>query len=411
MGYTVIATQIYPASQNQWLEGKHLVRTSDGTPYVVMSPSGTTNLLIYKGNNATPTSFALQDDAHAPGGANWSYLLSCAIDGNDVIHIIQQSGTAVYTMMYHTFNTYTDLYETVDEVAVTPIYLDQRATIAVDYANKPHIAYIESTDSSYEHMTLAYTNRISGSWKTPVQVLDVGECYWYYMRTDIVIDANHIPFIGCHYINSADYAKVQVGLGNANNAASFTMTELSSTLSPYVFNGELSLGVDSEDDHYAIYGIFPSPAPDYDDYFQVGFRKHVSGASWATWSAYSIGIDRNDISGTEGVWMMWGLIDGTDVHVFADTYTDGLIHVVNKSGVWGAFKAIPQPSDFSGRMAVGKYATWTDNDSTGNNRAFVGGRAEFDFMIQGRVAYSYYRDYWYSYSEKVNNRVMILEMG
>src|ERR1043166_8357735 len=71
---------------------RSLVRTSSGNLYaVILDTSSTPAVRVYESTNGG-TSWAQQDAAHAPSGANYK-VPSAAIDGNGVIHLAYWNST------------------------------------------------------------------------------------------------------------------------------------------------------------------------------------------------------------------------------------------------------------------------------------------------------------------------------
>ena len=415
MTYTTIATQTYPDPQNQWLNGKHIIRTSAGIPYVIISTSNAAaTIQVWKGNSSNPTSFTRMDSINSP--ASRSYSLSCAIDSNDVIHISHDCGWSHPTFLrYHTFDTSTDLFVTIDEIVYTTIYYQYGSNIAIDKNDIPHISFIEMNDSTGEICELQYTNRIGGSWKAPVIAQAIGNgdvIYFYYVRTDIVIDDSNLPVVGTSYWldQASPYRKeVYVALGNVNNAASFTSYEvMAEDCSEYP--SDFALGIDSYGNHYVIYSTITDVGDD--TYYKAGFKKHTKGASWNTWTAFSAGIENDNVVSWGGIWILRGGLDGDNVWMIASVTNDGvndLILIIYSGSSWGEPQSLPKPADYSSRVTA-NFTSIINNDSTGANKYPDGGRKEFDYIVQGRVVYSYYKDYFCTNRIGVN-KVMILEMG
>lgn len=155
-----------------------LVRSSANVLYVI-APDGqnypgdpSAHLRARKGDlPGTPTSFALQDDTHAPGSGVISSGI--AIDGQDRIHCawLDSSGAVKYAV----FNTVTNLWESVTTLAASGLsgigQGFEGIALALDAANNPHVVWSQYVGSVGQR--LRYANRINGTWSAAVQVEDI----------------------------------------------------------------------------------------------------------------------------------------------------------------------------------------------------------------------------------------------
>src|SRR5690606_27504699 len=102
---------------------------------------------------------------------------------------------------------------------------------------------------------------------------------------DIAINNNNIPVIS--YINYTD-ADLTAAIGNANNATSFTLHDVDTSVITTSGQAGSSIAVDSEGNiwiAYTDFGIIPDSPP------IVSLAKHVGGAAWSEWTSSNISED------------------------------------------------------------------------------------------------------------------------
>jgi hypothetical protein len=182
-----------------WTEAsvRQIVRTPNNVVYVITSDDdpcqiGSTSsgvIRAWKGsgsqaqNSAVPTSFSEMDSAHHPVAVN---VGSCIFDGNNavlaspeirldgsgIIHVIyvDEGNANVY---YQTFSTLTDTWGSAVSLATnantnsgTGWPREVQSAITLDSSNVPHVLYATSGTSN----TLAYRNKVGGSWSSAVTV-------------------------------------------------------------------------------------------------------------------------------------------------------------------------------------------------------------------------------------------------
>ena len=132
-----------------------------------------------KGNGAgTPSGFTALDTADEPQATYTNDSIGAsaiAIDGNDLIWVAftQRAGTG--TMQVETFDTTMGVWSTTPSDEQPTNYTtfgqgDEGVAIALDASGAPHVAFTQADSSGLRHVM--YTNRVGGSWSTPLQVDD-----------------------------------------------------------------------------------------------------------------------------------------------------------------------------------------------------------------------------------------------
>lgn len=199
--------------------GQGCVRCSDGT--VIASNAGAS----YRGTptgGTNPTAFTLMGEvsfaaensicARVSGGG--AAYLSSSNFGMDTILVqrwVNTSGTSSSITNVHTY----DLLPTPD-----------MASMCIDSNGRYHIVFYDSVASmGTEYPTLYYTNDVAtaGTFKTPVEIEGVSnQITLDPNQLSIVIDGNDIPTVMFRRLGNPWGAT-----GNANNATSFTLDQLS----------------------------------------------------------------------------------------------------------------------------------------------------------------------------------------
>jgi hypothetical protein len=238
-----------------------LVRTSNGVLYSVSGQTTDDDVEVYKSLDDGET-WTAQDTANEPTYSTGTEgKIACAIDSTDLIHIIWwENGTG---LRYCTFNTSTDTYGT-PETAYSETASQSSTTsvsITIDSNDIPHTAFIHTF--SLKH--LRYTNRIGGSWKTPIQEANASNM----TGVDITINDDDIPQMSYIYNNS----NLHVELGNQNDATSFSLYSGITAISTSVYN-MTSIVVDKKGNTYVSY---------LDTGDDVHVVKHIKAKAWGTW--------------------------------------------------------------------------------------------------------------------------------
>jgi len=208
------------------------VRTTAGIPYVVVCDATDASIEVWKGNSTTPTSFAEQDTTHNPDATTFGSM-SAAIDSTGVIHIVYVEYISKSDdLEYVTFNTNTDVFAGAatintdlggESTSIANLY----TSIAIDKNDIPHVAYVGvEANAGTIGKVVRYENRIGGAWNgTGVEVegqTGNKDC----VCPDITFNSSNIPIIS--YLNDDDDDLARA-VGNANDAASFTLVDLDAT--------------------------------------------------------------------------------------------------------------------------------------------------------------------------------------
>ena len=277
---------------------KTVLKTSGGRIYVCFTNFA--EVVMYKGNqDGEPTSFAKQDTNGFTENGLQDIGCASAIDGDDNIHTIcytiDTSHGGVLAIRYAIFNTGTDTWGTVEDVAS----LDNDSTfteglgIAIDVNNDPHVVWKDAlTDMGNTIHTWWYANKISG-WSTRLATkLSESGNNLAGFACDIMI-ANPTAAVG------ADRPIIAIGLatgvsdqinvryGNALNATGWT-EELDVTGAIVAGSGSfprISMAIDS-----AGKITIPFNETGTDDLMVV---EHLASELWSSW-ATPIDVDAGD---------------------------------------------------------------------------------------------------------------------
>lgn len=237
-----------------------IVRTAAGIPYIVGMHTG--SISIYKGDGTTPTSFAEQDSDHKPTAATLG--VASAIDSNGIIGAVYFSNST--TLSFVTFNTSTDLWGTPETIAtVTDATANNWGKgICYDSANKPHVFYCVDY-AGY------YSNKVSGSWCTPVNVDGTkGAKYG-----DITMDSDGLPII-VYASDNLSRVVAAKGTDPASPPVTFTLQTIE-TDGDNLYYGQAQICVDSSGDHHVAYTTYNIQS------YAIRIRKHIKADTWATW--------------------------------------------------------------------------------------------------------------------------------
>lgn len=211
-----------------------VVRNSSGIPYVVVENSTDDSIDVWKGNSSTPTSFTEQDTSNNPSGSIYGSP-SAAIDTTGVIHIVyQRDNGKTSTCRYVTFSTSTDTFSgdvVIDSnIGADPISIQLLLTaITVDSNDIPHVVYTRyDSGMGTNYFTISYNNRIGGAWNGSSVEIDGASNSIGCKYPDITVNTGDAPVIA-YQDDTNNYLKRAVG--NANDATSFTLTTLDTSVS------------------------------------------------------------------------------------------------------------------------------------------------------------------------------------
>jgi len=290
------------------------------------------------------------DAANRPSGTIYG-ASSAAIDSSDVIHISYMSDAGKASpLLYATFRAdgINDDWLTTDVTLVSDIGEDPLdlgnlyTAIAIDISDVPHIAFIKFPKiGGATTYTLAYINKVDGSWNTSVNIHYVQNADAY--GVDMTIDFSNRPCLAYHVYDSGDI--VYAAIGNGNNATSFTLQAVDSSASA----ARHSIAIDSSGNHWISYTIASGTA--------VKIAKHVVDDSWATWAPYANG-------GTSSLWPTNTslFIDGTDVYVLYDNSDDDIVYDMFNGSTWAGETSLATGTFNSVKAS---WASVVHNDSTG----------------------------------------------
>lgn len=364
-------------SNRQFLGARVVVRTSAGIPYVIVEDLTNGAIRVFKGDAATPTSFAEQDSANNPATAGYG-ACSAAIDSTGIIHIAYQYDNGKASeLRYVTFNTGTDAFagdaQVIADIGADPTAITNLYTaIAIDSNDIPHIAYIEYRASGgTDYFTVFYQNRIGGAWNASGVEVEGVTANVQTAVPDIAIDADNKPVIA-YRIPSADQAYAKAAIGNANDATSFTLQAVITHANDSNNPDSASIVVDSDGNHYAAWFNGNGSIRNF-------VYKHNYGASWATWSDTSL------TSQTAGIGEKVSLVaNGTDIYIFIEDSGDNDIHYEKYTGTWSGAWTTLETGTYN--TAKAKWARYVDRDSSGTDRGGAGGRLEIDYCFTDETA-------------------------
>ncbi len=248
--------------------GKQVVRMPDGTLYGVINDGGT--IEVWKSTNGS--SWEQQDSGDSPSGDNVDGL-AVAIDSGDDLHIAYASGA---DHKYITFDTGTAQFgseETIQTAPTTALFVD----IAIDSNDKAHAVFVEYNSGATAYLP-EYSNRIGGSWKTPINLETVGLSNIFYSPS-IVINEDDEPEIA--YINSTN-DDLTAHEGNQNDATSFTEYDVDTDVDDGSDRRGASIGIDAEGNTWIAY-VDDTGTDDVWTDDEITIVKHNDADGWTTW--------------------------------------------------------------------------------------------------------------------------------
>ncbi|MEK6862008.1 MAG: hypothetical protein AABY07_08645 [Nanoarchaeota archaeon] len=306
-----------------------VVRTSTGILYIIVHDDTNDGIEVWKGNSVNPISFSEQDSANNPQSAGRYISPSGAIDSSNIIHIAYYDLNGKSSALrYVIFNTSTDTFS--GDVSVKDIGSGNPAevgtAISIDSNNIPHIVWTDVNKSAgVDYDTVYYVNKIGGVWNTQVEVEGVTAnklCRF----GDLTIDKDNIPEIS--YTNNID-DQVTAALGNANNATSFSLFDVDSSVTDF-FKGSIAIEP-SGNTHVAYlqrtFGV--------NDIVRVEIREHIYGNAWTTWETIQV-IDTDIGPGEATVNMSISLvIPDTRRYIFVEELdTNDIIFYRSSDSTW-----------------------------------------------------------------------------
>lgn len=339
------AVQVTSANTNRQLNAnRSIVRTSAGIPYVVLEDVNEGGIEVWKGNSTTPTSFTEQDTANNPANSRYD-TPSAAIDSTGVIHIAYYDINGKSSALrYVTFSTGTDTFS--GDVSIQDIggaAPTNYVAIAIDANDKPHIAWIDrNTNMGADYDTVYYTNKVSGSWSTAVEVEGVSVPV-NVQYPEIAINGSNIPVIA--YGRSA--TGVRIATGNVNNATSFSLATANNNTTHTYSGGYVSLIFDSGGSGYVSFTDISSP-------YEVWLSPIGGGGDTDTGARVT---DSAVVNTAHAL-----VADGTSLYLFYENSTADVAYYYNTGSGWTSGGVLETGTYNTPRA---KWAFWVDNDSGG----------------------------------------------
>ncbi len=343
-------------------------RDSNGIPHIVCHDTND-GIVIWSGNSVTPTGFLGSASNY---GVSWLGLsfdiagISAAMDANDLIHLLAITNEGKASQLrYNTYNTQNHTFGTQQvingDIGGAPTSALLYTAIALDSNNIPHIAYTElpaimGTDT-YVAM---YTNRIGGSWKSPVQVrYQSGEnC----SKIDIAFELHDRPLISFFFTgyNWGWWTK-----GNVNNATIFNENHTDTNGTTDSSN---QIVVTESGDRYKV-GTNTSG--------KIYLVRNLYGDNFSTFSNPTSTITGSSCTTvTAGKYIYIIFVDANNDIAFTTYNTETTIWaapVVLEAGTFNSVRA--------------KWGFYVDNDSTG---ALVNVEGNHSFPVSGYSVFSMY---------------------
>lgn len=267
--------------------GRSVVRTSGGTLYAFINDGGSCE--IWK--SADGSSWTEQDSANNPACSSTNTSVSEAIDSSNVIHMVYVDDGMMSPppLRYITFDTTGDTFGA--EAQVDSTYGGE-VDIAIDSNSKPHVV---TKYTGIGGQVLAYSNKTGASWRAEV-VLESGLSTNIAMPS-IAISEDNIPEIS--YINVAD-ADLTAAVGNANDATSFTLQDVDTSVNVTENQRGSSIAIDSSGNSWVAY------VDDSTNYIRL--VEHLDGDAWGTWQA---SVTNSNVGYEPSV-----AANGTEIYIF-----------------------------------------------------------------------------------------------
>ena len=282
---------------------RQIIRNSIGDLYAILLYPAAPKLSMLKSSDQG-NSWSSKDPLNGPGVAWSNARISAAIDSNDIIHFaytVEDETSTDFDTKYKTFNTTTDTFGSTEDIDLSSASSIGEVALSIDLNDKPHVVYRDASQ-------LSYTNKISGSWKSPVQV----EAITTTSGIDLTISDENIPEISFLSIIAIDLVAKQ---GNANDASSFSTQTPDATIT--TTDADTSIGVDSSGNTWIAY---VDSTTNY-----ITLYKNTDGSTWETLGNWS--QETNSKVGSEPSIA----IDGTDIYVFYEDDQDDIVYDIYDS--------------------------------------------------------------------------------
>ncbi|MDQ3007974.1 MAG: DUF2341 domain-containing protein [bacterium] len=269
--------------------GKQIVKTANGVLYSFINDGGSCELW----SSIDGITWTEQDSANNPT-CNSGADISIAVDGNDALHLIYTITAVNYEMRWVTFVTSTNTFST-SEVVESNFDSCNANHVAIDSNNIPHLIYFCGFATN-----MSYSNRVTGSWKTPLSVGLVAINY------SMTINEDNIPEIVA--VSSGGSQTLSAFVGNVNNATSFTEYQVDSDVFNNTGKMHTSIAIDSAGNTWVAY------VDETTSYITIA--KHNDADAWSTWQA--------PVTNSNAGVSPKLAIDGTDIYVFYEDENNDL---------------------------------------------------------------------------------------
>jgi hypothetical protein len=313
---------------------KQIVRSSSGVLFAIVLDD-TNTLEVWKSTEGA--SWVELDSANNPVSLVADSQVALAIDSYDKLHIAYQKS---YSMYYQTFDTSSNLFGIEAVVrSGNAGQIDSNPELVIDSEDKPHIIFVQF-DGSSEYVSY-YSNRISGSWKTPVQFGSASVSSG--RKISLTLNEDNIPEMSEIGQSLKDLV---ASVGNQNDATSFTNQTIDSDT-----EGTLpsAIAVDSSGNTWMAY-VDENGATDY-----ISLMKHNDADAWSTWQT----VITNSNDGSEPSIA----IDGTDVYVFYENDQDDMVFDMYNGSSWSGEKILEMQGAL--QDAKPRWSYINNYDSTG----------------------------------------------
>ena len=313
---------------------KQIVRSSSGALFAIVLDD-TNTLEVWKSTEGA--SWAELDSTNNPVSLVADSQVALAIDSYDKLHIAYQKS---YSMYYQTFDTSSNLFGIEAVVrSGNAGQIDSNPELVIDSEDKPHIIFVQF-DGSSEYVSY-YSNRISGSWKTPVQFGSASVSSG--RKISLTLNEDNIPEMSEIGQSLKDLV---ASVGNQNDATSFTNQTIDSDT-----EGTLpsAIAVDSSGNTWMAY-VDENGATDY-----ISLMKHNDADAWSTWQT----VITNSNDGSEPSIA----IDGTDVYVFYENDQDDMVFDMYNGSSWSGEKILEMQGAL--QDAKPRWSYINNYDSTG----------------------------------------------
>lgn len=263
-----------PMGVQSWAHQRQLVRTSDGTLYVVMRQDPTPRIYVKKSvDNGQNWIDQTQISTYA-GMNGYDQVDACiAVDSNDYLHVVwkgKADGFTTHDQIWYA--KYTDSWAApvrISDYAGMNVNAQWTAFIAVDSDDYLHVVW-DGTATGYAFLQIWYT-KYTDSWSAPLRISTLATMATNNQRyPSIAVDSSdnlHAVWYGSTdtYIDAIWYRKFIVGWG--------AITRISTTER---VNQLPSIGVDSDDNLHVIWHAIPATPPNIN---RIWYSKYTT--SWS----------------------------------------------------------------------------------------------------------------------------------